>query len=102
MRGNFCFPSDSKVFLFALFPGQKVFISIYHPKKALSFVELRWDSHSKSYDIYYLLCAYSGLAFFNAVVITKVNKRLAGVDNCIDSKDDFDSLLKVQKDFEKW
>ena len=38
-----CFPSESRFFLFVLFPGQKVFISIYHPKKALSSVELRSD-----------------------------------------------------------
>ena len=36
-----CFPSDSKFFLFVLFPGQKVFISIYHPVQALRSVELR-------------------------------------------------------------
>ena len=36
-----CFPSDTKFYLFVLFPGQKVFISIYHPQKALSSVELR-------------------------------------------------------------
>ena len=40
-----CFPSESKFFLFVLFPGQKVFISIYHPKKALSSVKLRLDSN---------------------------------------------------------
>ena len=99
---NLCFPSESKFFLFVLFPGQKVFISIYHPKKALSSVELRWDSHSTSHNIYYFLCAFSGLAYFSVVVITKVTKRLAGVDNCLESKDDFQSLLTVQKDFEKW
>ena len=37
-----CFPSDSRFFLYVLFPGQKVFISIYHPKKALSSVELTY------------------------------------------------------------
>ena len=40
-----CFPSESKFFLFVLFPGQKVFISVYHPKKALTSVELRLDSN---------------------------------------------------------
>ena len=40
-RPGFCFPSDSKYFLFVLFPGQKVFISIYHPVQALPSVELR-------------------------------------------------------------
>ena len=38
---SLCFPSDSKYFLFVLFPGQKVFISIYHPVQALRSVELR-------------------------------------------------------------
>ena len=42
-----CFPSESRFFLYVLFPGQKVFISIYHPKKALTSVELRLDSNNK-------------------------------------------------------
>ena len=84
-----CFPSESKFFLFILFPGQKVFISIYHPKKALSSVELRFDSNKHLYKV--IIIPY-----------TKVTKRMAGVDNCLESKDDFDSLLTVQKDFEKW
>ena len=36
-----CFPSDRKYLLFVLFPGQKVFISLYHPFQALPSVELR-------------------------------------------------------------
>ena len=50
-----CFPSESKFFLFVLFPGQKVFISVYHPKKALTSVELRLDSNifNKSSSLYF-------------------------------------------------
>ena len=36
-----CFPSELKFYVFALFPGQKAFISIYHPKRALDSVQLR-------------------------------------------------------------
>ena len=36
-----CFPSELKFYVFALFPGQKAFISIYHPKRALDSVPLR-------------------------------------------------------------
>ena len=44
----------------------------------------------------------SGKAFYIGVVSTKVTKRLAGVDNCVVSSDDFVSLLAVNKEFEKW
>ena len=99
-----CFPSESKFFLFVLFPGQKVFISVYHPKKALSSVELRLDS-LRSHHIYnflLLICSHSGLAYFNAVAVTKITKRLASVDSCAESGEDFPTLLAVHKDFEKW
>ena len=36
-----CFPSEAKFSLYVLFPGQKVFISVIHPMKALPSVELR-------------------------------------------------------------
>ena len=36
-----CFPSEMKFYVFALFPGQKAFISFYHPKRALDSVPLR-------------------------------------------------------------
>ena len=38
---SICFPSDSKLIIFVLFPGQKVFVSIFHPTKALPSVQLR-------------------------------------------------------------
>ena len=44
----------------------------------------------------------SGLAYINAVAVTKITKRLASVDNCAESGDDFQTLLAVHKDFEKW
>ena len=96
-----CFSSDQKLLLFVLFPGQKVFISIYHPFQALPSVELRkyyfWYSERKK-----IIFIYSGLAFFNAVVKMRVTKRLKGADNCTVSQNDFDSLLAVHRDFEKW
>ena len=36
------------------------------------------------------------------MAITKVTKRLDGVDNCTSSHDDFQSLLAVHSHFEKW
>ena len=96
-----CFPSDSKFLLFVLFPGQKVFISLYHPFQALPSVELRKFSEMlrrKYFDIF----PSSGLAFYNAVVKMKATRRLEGVDNCTASLDDFESLLSVHGAFEKW
>ena len=40
-RPGLCFPSQTKFVLYVLFPGQKVFISVVHPKKALPSAELR-------------------------------------------------------------
>ena len=42
----------------------------------------------------------SGLAYFSAGIVTKITQKLA--DNCVESDDNFDSLLSVHKDFEKW
>ena len=50
-RPLLCFPSESKFFLFVLLPGQKVFISIVHPMKALPSVELRKAQSEESIKI---------------------------------------------------
>ena len=47
-KPGLCLASDRKFLLFFLFPGQKVFISIYHPDKALASAELRKVSSDRS------------------------------------------------------
>ena len=46
----------------------------------------------------------SGLApsFFSVVVNMKITKRLDGGDNCVVSGEDFNSIIAVHQDFEKW
>ena len=40
---SICFSSSTKILLYLLFPGQKVFISVFHPFQILESVELRKD-----------------------------------------------------------
>ena len=101
---SICFPSDSKLIIFVLFPGQKVFVSIFHPTKALPSVQLRevFLHNTCLIDCLTDLCCSSGLAYYKMLVATKLTKRLDGTDNCVPVRDDFNAILAAHKDLEKW
>ena len=42
----------------------------------------------------------SGLAYFSAGIVTKITRKLP--DKCVESESNFDSLIAVHKDYEKW
>ena len=80
-----CFNSSSKVLLYALFPGKKIFMSNYHPQKSIEPVEL------------------TGKAFYKANVLTKVKTKLLKNNNCepVDSLD-MNLVMVAHKTYELW
>lgn len=80
-----CFNSSSKVLLFAVFPGKKIFLTNYNPQKSIEPVEL------------------TGNVFYKAIVLTKVKKRLKKKNNC-DSVDSLDTnlIMEAHKTYELW
>ena len=108
--------SVPQFYLFLLFPGQKAFISVSHPKQALPSVVLRQGfisiDLSNTFIRKALFPSYgktrwkpgglSGKAFYVTDVSMKVTRRLDGVDNCVVVNEDFEALLAANKEFEKW
>ena len=58
-----------------------------------------WVGHIRSYG-FWLNLNTSGLAYISASIVTKITRKLP--DNCLESEANFDSLLAVHKDYEKW
>ena len=81
-----CFNSSKSVLLYAAFPGQKVFISAYHPRGAIQPIKI------------------SGYAFHQVNVITKVVEKMQTKgSSCIQNDpNNLEDLQRVYKEYESW
>ena len=80
---SLCFNSSKKLLVYTLFPGQKIFVSLFHPHKALKPTLITGHSMFKS--------TANGRTVQN-VASTK----------CISSGTDLFSIIETQKSYEIW
>ena len=81
---HLCFSSNATLLFYVLFPGQKLFLSIYHPAEA---VEPR---------------KITGAAFFKANIMTKVTENLAELHHCENVERDIFSIRSAHQKYELW
>ena len=78
------FNSSRPVLFYSLFPGKKMFLSVFHPTESLEGKRLE------------------GAAMFKLSLIPKVTSLLSDFGYCKPVDNNFISVAKAQKDYDQW
>ena len=84
---HFCIDSSKTINIYTLFPGQKVFISVYHPVKTLEPKTINTGSIEK---------------FYKVDILTTVDEKLPEKANCKELDDELLTIVKAHEDYENW
>ena len=76
--------TKSDLMIYAIFPGQSIFIGVLHPQKALNDIELK------------------GPKTFMITIAPSMSTRLPEKANCYTNGNDYESVLKDSLAYEKW
>ena len=78
------FNSSKPLLFYSLFPGQKTFLSVYHPNVSLEGKRVE------------------GSAYFKLSVIPKVTSLLPDHGNCLAVENNFIAFSKAHKEYDYW
>ena len=81
---HFCFNATTKIVLYILLPGKKIFVSAYHPLKVLEALEL------------------SGAYYFRVAINTKQIEMVPDRNDCQNIDKNVDSVFGSYDRFEQW
>ena len=84
IQPQLCFDSSATILLYVLFPGQKIFLSVYHPTES---VEPR---------------RVTGAAVFKANIMATVKESLAELHHCASVERNIFSIRAAHKKYEHW
>ena len=84
IQPQLCFNSSATILLYVLFPGQKIFLSTYHPTES---VEPR---------------RVTGAAVFKANIMAKVKENLAELHHCASVERNIFTIRAAHKKYEHW
>ena len=79
-----CFNSSVTILFYALFPGQKLFLSLYNPSDSINAQKI------------------SGAAFFKTKIETKVTENLEELHKCTSVERNIFSVRSAHNKYEKW
>ena len=80
---SLCFNHTKKLLVYTLFPGQKIFVSMFHPHKAIKPTII------------------TGRSLFKSIAAGRTVQRIAS-DQCLSSGTDLFSVIDIQKSYEIW
>ena len=80
---SLCFNSSRKLLVYTLFPGQKIFVSLFHPHKAIKPTII------------------TGHSLFKAIANGRIVQKIAN-DQCISSGTELFSSIELQQSYELW
>ena len=78
------FNSTKELIFYTLFPGQKMFLSMYHPTQSLEGKRVE------------------GSTLFKLSLIPKVTSLLSDQGHCKAVENNFDAFAKAQKEYDDW
>ena len=79
-----CFNSSVTILFYALFPGQKLFLSLYNPSDSINVQKI------------------SGAAFFKTKIETKVTENLEELHKCTSVERNIFSVRSAHNKYEQW
>ena len=82
---TFCFNSSKKLIIYELFPGQKIFVSLFHPIKAIQPTIIEGNRKF----------------IFKASSKAKITEHIENND-CLGSEKDLASVMSVHTSYEIW